>query len=191
MILGIIGGIACGKSTFAKLFSAYRRVPYFDMDFISKVIMHNNEKELRILCNNYGLKESEHYHTFLKREFFKPENKSLKKSVEDFVMDRFPAYIKEIQEVYDCDLIIESFSFRKKDEYLFDYFVEVTASDKVRHARMKERGYSDNEIDAKILAQKTMNKPSAFYTVDTTDKMVYDLIKDIDKLSELGKQLTN
>lgn len=182
MILGITGKMASGKSHYAKLISSLRGVPYFDSDYIFKIIIHEHSSEFLTICNNHQKTKQQKPNTFLENNYF--TNIPFKQDLENWIMPYFWNYISEIEREYDCDLIIELFSIRSSDRTKFECVIEIEAKEDLRIRRMAQYGIHYIKIHEILKSQKT-NHSSPSHIINTTGKTNQQLFQQFNNFYEL------
>lgn len=159
---GLTGGIGCGKSTVADMFGQYDDIGVINCDAIAKEIMGDPEMVSRIaglaahdaidiLTQSGTLDFSK-----LASIFF--ATPSLRSEIEGWV---HPRVWKKIDEMVEADTtrrfwIVESaIIYETNSEREFSDVICVTCSDENQVVRLQQRGYSPEEIVARISSQQS------------------------------------
>lgn len=171
-IIGLTGGIACGKSTVADMFKEYGAT-VIDAD----KLIHNiyQDQETKDLINAVAPSTLENNIINFKslREFFF-NDKVLKERVIDFLYQKLPHYFltalnksPEAQVViYDVPMLFEN-----KLEDKLDCTITVYADRETQIKRVKDRDHISEELAQKIINQQMdieTKKQKADYILDNT-----------------------
>ena len=163
-LFGLTGGIGMGKSTAARLL-ADRGVSVIDTDDLARQLVQPGQPALEEIRNVFGpefistdgqLRRSE-----LARKVFS-DNAALKK-LEAILHPRIRKLWKNDiakwrNEGRVCAVVIIPLLFETVAESEFDAVICVACSSVTQRQRLRERGWSDEQIDGRLLSQWTIEK---------------------------------
>jgi len=161
LLIGVTGGIACGKTEVSKVFQK-KGATILSGDQIGKEVVEKNRKVLKELVNIFGQNILNKNHTLNRRKLGKIAFAS-KKSKDLLNRIVHPYLLRELRKrinnsrrkrdkeviVIDAALIVE-WGLQKELDYLI--FVESRREDKIRRLQ-KEKGYSRREALDRIKSQ--------------------------------------
>jgi dephospho-CoA kinase len=165
LILGVTGGVGCGKSVFCAAFSKWG-VEVVDADRIAQEIIHENSSVRRSLKRAFGteifdgsgrLKREE-----LARIVFhhRPSLERLNRIVWPALLSRLKSIIKKSRAVPETSLVVDmAVLFESEAAYLFDKVIVVSASPEKRSQWLrKSRGWSEKQISDRMASQMDLQE---------------------------------
>src|SRR3989338_5955880 len=162
LVIGLTSGIACGKSTVAKMLAKYANAQVLDADKIAKGEMHIGNPAYRKIIKIFGNKILNNNKTLNSKKLaeivFKSKTalKKLNSAVHPFVIVEIKKRIKNSKSkfvVIDAPLLLEA---RLQD--LCDLVVVVEASRRTQIKRLMRNGFSRKEAIARINSQMPLNE---------------------------------
>ena len=162
LVIGLTSGIACGKTTVARMLSKYAHAAILDADKIAKEEMRTGRSAYKklvkifgsgILCKNKTISTKK-----LAELVFKNKNslKKLNSAVHPFVIAEIKKQLKNVKSkivVIDAPLLLEA---RLQD--LCDLVVVVNASKETQIKRLMRKGFNRNEALMRINSQMPLNE---------------------------------
>jgi dephospho-CoA kinase len=190
LLIGITGGIACGKTEVCKVFQK-KGATIISGDEIGKEVVEKNKKVLKDLIRSFG-KEILNKNRSLNRRklgelaFASSESKEkLNRIVHPYLLRELRKKINHLRRKRDKDIVvidaalIVEWGLQKELDYLV--FVESKREDKIKRLQ-KQKGYSRKEAIDRIKSQLP----------EITKKRLADFVIKNDKgLKELKKKAEN
>lgn len=174
MVIGVTGGIGCGKSTFSKLLSKVLNAPIIDADKISHEAFSSNEILIE-MCNFLGddiLDENGYIDkTKVANIVFLDTNKlkQLNSIIHPYVMRKISGRVKALSKEYAyiiIDVPLPNDDFIK----LSDFIITVWADLDIRIDRLKKRSnFTEDAIIARIKKQMPQEEYEAL-----ANKIIYN-----------------
>jgi dephospho-CoA kinase len=171
ILIGVTGGIACGKTEVCKVFRK-KGATVLSGDQIGKEVVEKNRKVLKELVRTFGKRILNKNQTLNRRElgeisFASEESKeNLNQIVHPYLLKELRKKIKDLRKrdravVIDAALIVE-WGFQDELDYLI--FVESKREEKIKRLQ-RQKGYSRKEALNRIksqLPEKTKKKLADF-----------------------------
>ncbi|MFA5056718.1 MAG: dephospho-CoA kinase [Opitutaceae bacterium] len=143
MILGLTGGIGCGKTTTAEMLAAHGLVP-LDSDAIIRGILQNDREVIAAIQTHFGPgvfagPGGVSRHELAKRVF---SDEAALRWLEDLLHPRLYAYWRELFSARPADswVVEVPLLFEKSLQNWFDFTVCVASHPTVQLARLEQRG---------------------------------------------------
>lgn len=162
LVIGITGGIGCGKSTVANLLREKEHIVY-DMDSAAREIMLNNDTVKSQLIKEFGnevyLEDNSLNTSFLAEKIFKKNDTPLLKLnsiVHPLLIEDMMNYVESQEDTESSDILfIDSpLIYELNIEAGFDYILAIDAPENIRFGRIKARsGLNKEQIANRIKAQ--------------------------------------
>lgn len=159
-LIGITGGIGMGKSTAAELLRAEQGVAVIDTDEIARQVVEPRQKGWELIFREFGADVFFADSTINRKRLAEIVfgNDSARRKLETLLHPLIRARWMEEVELQRargatvCFVVIPLL-FETGAEDLFDAAVCVACSGDVQNERLRERGWSSNEIAARLRAQ--------------------------------------
>jgi len=161
ILIGVTGGIACGKTEVCMVFEK-RGATILSGDQIGKEVVEENKKVLNQLVKAFGKEILTKNQTLNRRKLgemafaSKESREKLNKIVHPYLLSELRKRIEQLRKkdnkrvvVIDAALIVE-WGWQDELDYLF--FVESKKGDKIKRLR-EEKGYSRKEAQDRIKSQ--------------------------------------
>src|SRR3989344_4179808 len=162
LVIGLTSGIACGKSTVAKMLAKYANAQVLDADKIAKGEMHIGNPAYRKIIKIFGNKILNNNKTLNSKKLaeivFKSKTalKKLNSAVHPFVIVEIKKRIKKSKSkiaVIDAPLLLEV-----KLQDLCDFIVVINASRRTQIKRLMRKGFSKQQVLMRIASQMPLNE---------------------------------
>lgn len=188
LIVGLTGGIGCGKSTVAAQFAALGALT-IDADQLARDVIERGSAGFDEVVAEFG--DSILSHGDIDRSalgslvFSSPDaRENLEKIIHPRVQAALASAIARLSPgeilIYEIPLLVETGASDK-----FDYIITVESSMENRIARLKERGLTPSDIERRIAAQATREAREAIAdAVIVNDGDKYDLLRQVENLWE-------
>lgn len=161
MKIGLTGGFGCGKSTVAMIMKdhGYHSI---DSDTLVKGLLKNDPPIIDAIKDYFGKTVFDETGAIdrkrLAHEVF--QNPEKLNQLENIL---HPKVIQSIQTAFnrhpERNWVVEiPLLFEKKLEKLFDYSICIVSQVELQHSRLKERGFSDQQIQSRIAQQMPLNE---------------------------------
>jgi len=198
MIIGVTGGIGCGKSTLSSILAAQLNAPILDADKISREAM-NSQEILTRMCNFFSNDIFDSTGNIDRKKVaqmaFSDENKlrKLNSIIHPFVMKQIRAQIETLKEdnpyiILDVPIPVDDFKMT------CDYIITVWSDLDLRIKRIAARSsMTDEEILARIKKQMPQDEYEALadtviYNNDSIEILEQKAKKLIDVLISSGEK---
>ena len=192
LLIGVTGGIACGKTEVCKVFQK-RGATILSGDKIGKEVVEKNRKVLKELVRTFGENILRQDGTLNRRKlgriaFTTEETRDkLNRIIHPYLLKELAKRIESLRRkheevvVIDAALILE-WGLEKELDYLI--FVESKREDKIKRLQ-KEKGYSEKEATDRIRSQlPEITKKRLADFVIRNDKGLAELRKKANKVWE-------
>ena len=162
IFIGVTGGIGSGKSLVCSLFEK-KNIPVFYADIIAKEITDNDLLVRQEIVDSFGSEVLDSSTKKINRKklaeiVFADESKidKLNSIIHPRVFDKFEEWKATIPKTSHYALVEAALMFESEMDELLDYVLAVTADEKVRIARVKERDKStEDQIQSRMKFQIT------------------------------------
>jgi dephospho-CoA kinase len=191
-IIGITGGIGCGKSTLISMID--KRVMKIDTDKIVKYLMAPGNISYALIVEYFGASILEDDSEEIDRKKLasvvmsdKAKLEKLNSFTHPYVIDEVKNIIKRNEDEYDYFIVESALLLETKLKDICDEVWNVTASKKKRIERLcKYRGYTKEEAEAIINNQK----PESYYMNNSDRTFINDADggKDMVELLKISLQ---
>ena len=162
LTIGLTSGIACGKTTVAKMLGKFANAQVIDADKIAKQGMDVGKPAYKKIARIFGAKVLNKNKTINSQKLsgivFKNKIalKKLNSAVHPFVIAEIKAQIKKSKSkivIIDAPLLLEA-----KLQNLCDIIVVANASRRTQIKRLMRKGFGRNEALARIASQIPLNE---------------------------------
>ena len=188
LIVGLTGGIGCGKSTVASQFAALGALT-IDADQLARDVIERGSEGFDEVVAEFGdaiLSQGDIDRSALGSLVFSSPDarEKLEKIIHPRVQAALAATIARLSPgevlIYEIPLLVETGATDK-----FDFIITVESSMENRIARLKERGLTASDIERRIAAQATREAREAIAdAVIVNDGDKYDLLRQVENLWE-------
>ena len=188
LIVGLTGGIGCGKSTVAAQFAALGALT-IDADQLARDVIERGSEGFDEVVAEFGdaiLSQGDIDRSALGSLVFSSPDarEKLEKIIHPRVQAALAATIARLSPgevlIYEIPLLVETGATDK-----FDFIITVESSMENRIARLKERGLTASDIERRIAAQATREAREAIAdAVIVNDGDKYDLLRQVENLWE-------
>jgi dephospho-CoA kinase len=147
--------------------------------------MYKNAYKILDICEKHGKPKDQHFHHFLKDNFFK--NSNLKADIEEEMSGKVWSYLDSLIRGISKHCIIESATiFEYNWQRKFKHIIVVTTTEEEREYRLLKRGMSLPQIEERLSAQKDEKfYHGLFHTIKNTHKNDYELIEELSNIKKI------
>lgn len=194
-IIGLTGGIGCGKSTVSQLFEEFN-VPVVDADIIAHSIVQTGQPALAQLKNNFGkdvlLPSGALNRAYLRELVF--NNPAKKEALENILHPIIYKTMHQQLEQFDSPYGILSIPllFETKHEHNVDRVLVIDCLEKTQQSRVKARDQLNDTMIKSIMASQCSRQFRLLHADDVinNDNALDNLKYDVKKLHHLYLEMS-